>query len=336
MKRQLRETKKLARVVVEDIHTVDSRLEVITGELEDTASRLNDSRQEQRTLTLRLSQANRRLFEVRVQVQRRLRMIYVRGEGCFLSVLAGTKSIDDLVSEHTLMESISRKDRMMFEEFKELQREIAEKKRRQDELVVEIKKLKGRQVEQEYSLKGARQEKSQYLGALRQKESDLQRQMAQFDLDESAIAEEIAAFARRKNFPGQPTLPKFIGRFIRPAQGRITSGFGMRYHPVLHYTRIHKGIDFGAPYGSPIVAAADGEVITAHYSASFGNMIIIAHGGNISTVYAHCSRTYVHAGQIVRRGQRIGAVGNTGLASGPHLHWEVHIGGRAVNPMGRF
>lgn len=336
VQRKLRETKHKAHVVVEDIHIVDTRLERLEGALEDTADRLSTSKEEQRLLGSRLVEASKRLVEVREQVRHRLRLMYMAGDGTFLSVMAGTRTVDDLVSEHALLEAIARKDRRLFDEFTTLQREIANKKRRQDLLVNQIRSLKERQAEQQVALKDTRVQKAHVLGALREQESDLRRQMAQFDADESEISSEIAAFARRTVHSGGAPLPHFGGRFVRPAHGPITSGFGMRYHPILHYTRIHKGIDFGAPYGSPIVAAADGEVISARYSTSFGNVIIIAHGGNISTVYAHCSRMFVGAGQRVRQGQRIGAVGNTGLAKGPHLHWEVHVGGTAVNPIGRF
>ena len=106
----------------------------------------------------------------------------------------------------------------------------------------------------------------------------------------------------------------------------------MRYHPVLHYTRIHAGIDFGAASGSPILAAADGVVVASTRMNGFGNVIILNHGGGFSTVYAHCSRRLVEKGQTVHRGQRIGAVGATGLVTGPHLHFEIWKNGTAINP----
>ena len=119
-----------------------------------------------------------------------------------------------------------------------------------------------------------------------------------------------------------------------PVQARITSGFGLRIHPILRFARMHRGMDFGAHYGSPIVAAADGQVSRAGWAGGYGQQVRIAHGGGIATSYSHMSRLVVAPGTIVRQGQLIGYVGSTGLSTGPHLHYEVYRGGVAVNPMG--
>ena len=117
-----------------------------------------------------------------------------------------------------------------------------------------------------------------------------------------------------------------------PVSGRITSGFGSRFHPILGYRRMHAGLDLAAGYGSPIVAAADGRVIAAGWSGGYGNLVRIAHNGNIQTMYGHMSRIAASAGAVVRQGQIIGYVGSSGLSTGPHLHYEVLKGGRPVNP----
>ena len=119
-----------------------------------------------------------------------------------------------------------------------------------------------------------------------------------------------------------------------PVAARITSGFGMRYHPILRFGRMHKGIDFGAHYGQPIVAAADGQVGRAGWAGGYGRQVRLAHAGSMATSYSHMSRIIVEPGSLVRQGQVIGYVGSTGLSTGPHLHYEVYRGGVAVNPMG--
>jgi murein DD-endopeptidase MepM/ murein hydrolase activator NlpD len=122
-----------------------------------------------------------------------------------------------------------------------------------------------------------------------------------------------------------------------PVDGaRITSKFGLRRHPVLGYTRAHQGIDFGAGSGTPIVAAGDGTVVEARRWAGYGNWVRVRHSSGWETGYAHMSRygKGIRAGMKVRQGQVIGYVGSTGLATGPHLHYEVWKGGRRVNPVG--
>jgi len=125
-----------------------------------------------------------------------------------------------------------------------------------------------------------------------------------------------------------------VSAMVWPVAARITSGFGMRFHPILRFARMHKGIDFGAHYGAPIVAAADGRVIGAGWAGGYGEQVSIAHGGGISTSYSHMSRIVAAPGSFVRQGQLIGYVGSSGLSTGPHLHYEVHQGGVAVNPLG--
>jgi murein DD-endopeptidase MepM/ murein hydrolase activator NlpD len=120
---------------------------------------------------------------------------------------------------------------------------------------------------------------------------------------------------------------------MAPVAGRITSGFGMRFHPILHYTRFHAGLDFGAPWGSPIVAAADGTVVAAGYGGGYGRQVQIAHGGGILTLYGHMSAIAATPGEPVRQGQVIGYVGSSGLSTGPHLHFEVKVNGQPVDPM---
>lgn len=156
--------------------------------------------------------------------------------------------------------------------------------------------------------------------------------------------------------PGQPTLelvkwsangrsewidaenadrpaPTESSGFIMPAQGPVTSYFGYRYHPILHFTRFHAGIDIGAGWGSPIVAAADGQVAAAGWAGGYGREVQIAHGGGVVSLYGHMSEIVASPGSFVRAGQVIGYVGSSGLSTGPHVHFEVRLNGTPVNPL---
>jgi murein DD-endopeptidase MepM/ murein hydrolase activator NlpD len=120
---------------------------------------------------------------------------------------------------------------------------------------------------------------------------------------------------------------------MMPVHGHLTSGFGDRFHPILGYERFHAGVDLGAAPGTPIVAAADGKVLSAGWAGGYGQAVAIAHAGGIETKYGHMSRIAAHAGELVRRGEVIGYVGSTGLSTGPHLHFEVMKNGQPVNPL---
>ncbi|MDB5459060.1 MAG: peptidase family [Caulobacteraceae bacterium] len=113
---------------------------------------------------------------------------------------------------------------------------------------------------------------------------------------------------------------------------RITSSFGMRNHPILGFTRMHAGIDFGAPTGTPVYAAGDGVVERASWAGGYGRWLQIKHPGGYETGYGHLSRWAVKAGEHVRQGQVVAYVGSTGLSTGPHLHYEIIAHGQKVNP----
>ena len=121
---------------------------------------------------------------------------------------------------------------------------------------------------------------------------------------------------------------------IMPTVGWLSSEFSsMRMHPILHIERPHEGIDVTAPMGTPIEAPAGGVVTAVGWETGYGNTVEIDHGFGLTTKYAHTSKVLVHAGQHVKRGQQIALVGNTGLATGPHLHYEVHVNGKPVDPL---
>ncbi|MFC4150104.1 M23 family metallopeptidase [Micromonospora mangrovi] len=126
-------------------------------------------------------------------------------------------------------------------------------------------------------------------------------------------------------------------RLRRPLAGRLTSRYGTRLDPYYHVWQVHPGVDLAAPVGTPIVAAADGRVSRAGWYGGYGNYTCVDHGRadgqRLSTCYGHQSRLLVVPGQRVRAGQVIGLVGSTGASTGPHLHFEVRLGGRAVDPL---
>jgi murein DD-endopeptidase MepM/ murein hydrolase activator NlpD len=130
------------------------------------------------------------------------------------------------------------------------------------------------------------------------------------------------------------SLRKFLMR--TPVDGaRLSSGFGMRRHPILGYSRMHKGVDFAAPSGTPIYAAGAGRVVSAGRNGGYGNYIRLRHSGEYSTAYAHLSRFAkgIRAGSRIQQGQVIGYVGTTGRSTGPHLHYEILRNDAQINPL---
>ena len=151
--------------------------------------------------------------------------------------------------------------------------------------------------------------------------------------DGSGQLQDALGGAPRQDWSSSVILSGGGGGLLAPVNGRITSPYGLRRHPILGYARMHAGIDFGAAWGSPIFAVAPGIVTYAGRHGGHGNYVRLEHGG-FGTGYGHMSRIAVAPGTKVAAGQVIGYVGSTGLSTGPHLHYEVYQGGRTVNPAG--
>jgi murein DD-endopeptidase MepM/ murein hydrolase activator NlpD len=147
---------------------------------------------------------------------------------------------------------------------------------------------------------------------------------------------ELEAQQRAAGIAGGVENPGGPGTFSWPVTGTITSPFGWRSNPFGGGPEFHQGLDIAAPTGTAVTAAASGTVIMAQWYGGYGNYILIDHGGGYSTGYGHLSAMYVSVGQAVQRGQAIGAVGSTGQSTGPHLHFEVRIAGKPVDPAPRL
>ncbi len=333
---ELRATTQKARVVTTDLRTLEARLESLGEQVEETRANLHSNRAEQVKLAENLKQMEVLVAETRAKVRSRLRAMYMQTNGSYISIVSGAQTVGDFVSRSGMLQTIAEKDRELFDRYESLTRNVSEKKRQQDSVVRQYEKLRAFEDRKEAELSDVREEKSIALKQLRSRQAELKKLLQQFQADERNIAAEIAAYNRRIKKNPKTARKPFKGRFMRPVNAPVTSGFGNRFHPILRISRLHAGTDFGARSGSPIFAVADGTVISASYSGGYGNRIILDHGGGLTTVYAHCSSLAVRAGQTVRQGQRIGAVGSTGLSTGPHLHFEMRVNGRPVNPMSRL
>lgn len=327
---QLHRTQVKAHQVKRDIYSVDNQIETARNELDDTTTELANDQARQAELSRELVIAQKRLGETKVTAEKRLRELYMEGDAPLASVLLGMRSSSDFASKAYLVQRIARSDRKTFEEYASAREEVASKKQEQDSLVSQVAGLVEQKKAQETSLKQARSEKVDILEGLQEKGSELEKALEQFAQDEAQIQSQIAA-SESQSEPGVPT--HFSGRFMLPLHGTITSGFGERYHPILHRVRRHDGVDIAAPTGTPIHSAAAGTVIAAQYMNGYGNVVIVDHGGGYSTVYGHCSRILCHVGEQVTQGQVIARVGMTGLATGPHCHFEIRVHSHPVNPL---
>ena len=144
---------------------------------------------------------------------------------------------------------------------------------------------------------------------------------------------EFMAKSKSKMFASMPLITP-VRKDLLARNIRLLSGFGRRLHPIYKVMKMHDGIDFTAKRGTPIQATGNGKVVKVMRSPSYGNYVVIDHGHGYETLYAHMQKVMVKRGQLVTRGEQIGTVGNTGRSTAPHLHYEIHLNGRPVNPIG--
>lgn len=283
-----------------------------------------------------LAQAEKELAQAQAEqkerlaiLEDRLRAIYKNGSVTSLEVLLQAASFTDFLVRYDLLQRIAEQDVVLLREIEARRLEIEARKADLEVKRAHIASLKNQAEEQKAILEERQEEKAVLLAAAKEQKERAERALAAEEEASRQLAAKIRQMeARLKQKP-------FVGgRFTWPLPGyyTISSDYGWRVHPILGGRRFHAGIDIPAPEGTPVVAAAAGEVIFAGWYGGYGNAVVISHGGNITTTYAHLSRLSVSEGAKVAAGDEVGRVGDTGLSTGAHLHFDVREGGEPVNP----
>ncbi|MBQ2450175.1 MAG: peptidoglycan DD-metalloendopeptidase family protein [Lachnospiraceae bacterium] len=269
----------------------------------------------------------------------RIRLIYERGESMYLEMLMSAQSFGDMINRADYIEELTAYDRRMLEQYQATREYVEVCKAQLEAEQVVLAEAKVEVEAEEAALETLIAEKQKEITAyendinnreqlVKEYEAEVAAQEAEIKALEEAIAAEKAALANatKRKYDG--------GMFAWPAPSykRISDDYGYRIHPILKTKQFHNGIDMAAPGGSPILAAYDGTVTAAAYSATMGNYIMIDHGDNLYTIYMHASKLYVSKGAEVVKGQKIAAVGTTGRSTGNHLHFSVRLNGSYVNP----
>lgn len=329
---EIRRIRKRERAVTADLLETEQNLETTRKRLHTVRARLSAVRSLQRKTAARLKELEQRLQQRQQLLARRVRVAYQQGNASTVRVLLGSRDVHDLISRSYVLGRIARADSRLVLAIQQDKQEVAQAKAQLDKQAQEIAQLEVELAQQTRLLQQQSETKRQILQDIAHDRALKEQALDEWEEESRQIAAMLRAMEQTPR--GQARLAKpFRGGFIRPVSGPIVSGFGMRYHPILKVNRMHNGVDIAAPHGTPIKATADGEVIFAGYRRGYGNTVIIDHGGGVATLYAHCSALAVGEGTVVKQGQVIAYVGATGLATGPHLHFEVRHNGEPVNPL---
>ncbi len=335
-RQDIAETRAKERRVVDQLNDSQEKLDAAEADLAASQKRVDAAEAAVREATARLAAAKARLKRQQDRFGTRVAAAYVQGPVGYVDVLFGANDLNDFLDRQFFVETMMDQDAEVLTELRAAQEAV---ERERAALVARERALEAahREIEaRKRALDARRREQQQLLGKIKSQRHLQEQELEELEADSNRIAGVLAAEERRRRAlrgqRGYRPLPPWTGSWRRPASGPITSGFGMRVHPITGRSRMHNGIDIGAGYGSPVYAAAAGEVFSAGWNGGYGKCIIVLHGGGVSTLYGHCSSLVVRPGQNVRRGQLIGYVGSTGASTGPHLHFEVRRNGRPVNP----
>jgi murein DD-endopeptidase MepM/ murein hydrolase activator NlpD len=317
-------------------------LEELEGQLADQRAAVQRARDAAVAAEEELADKRRSLRETRARVAELTERLVGRAVNSFIN--PSEPSFEDVLRSRDLGEAV-RKDALM-----------GELVARDDELVDALELAEARLVDEEEAaneasvragarreeaedrlgeLRGSRDEKDRLKSALDARQADVLAEVSALEASDAALTAIIQAYeaqqaaAARANGSSAFTAPPAGGGQCRwPVGGRVTSEYGRRWG------RLHAGIDIATPSGTPIGAAIAGTIIYSGWQSGYGNVVIISHGGGLSTLYGHQSRLGVSLGQVVGQGQTIGYVGSTGHSTGPHVHFETRYGGVARNPRG--
>lgn len=359
---KIHQAKVKENIITENIGTVEARITKTKANIHRVNNRLDALDQRHDKVVAHLEATEARLAKRKRLLAQRVADNYRRGQTSYTQVLLQSRTVHEMISrgyyvrrivesdteliqgvkqdiaqiktDKAELEAQEREQKALAEEFEAQKQQFAADLERKHEL---LSGVQANREQAEDELDELENESNQMTDRIRQLSEMLRRrQEAQREAERARrrqMAKKNSGHTNRQD-PEPPDEPAQVwhGGFIRPAGGPVTSGFGYRYHPILHRRKLHTGTDFGAHYGSPIRAAAGGTVILAQYNHGYGNCVIIDHGGGTTTLYGHASALLVSAGDSVKQGQVIARVGSTGLSTGPHLHFEMRQNGVPVQP----
>lgn len=333
--RRLAETRRqlrAARSKLAEIRRTDqdllSTISTVTRQLGSAQRQLRAARATLAAINSRIVAAQRRLERLAAQraarlalISNRVRALYIAGPGLEAEALLNATSVNDFIDRSTALDFVVRADKTITEEIARLADRERKTKAMLNRQLADAAAWRER-VSERVTLVGEALDTHQLAeAAVAKRVRDYLAEVRQLEAEQARIVNLIRS---RASF-GTGTVSR--KGFAWPvASRRITSSYGRRWGG------FHTGIDIDCNYGDPIWASKAGKVIAAEWGGGYGRMVIIDHGGGVATLYAHQSRLYAREGQYVNRLQRIGACGETGNATGTHLHFEVRINGNHVNP----
>ena len=315
---------------LQQIEKLDERIRTSENEIEDLNNQVKTLQDEIASIQSKLDVAEKNYEKQKEIMEKRLVAIYESGDTKYIDVLFKSSNISEFLSNYYLITEITSVDKNLLSDVEKEKKEIESSKQElvtnQESLAVALKK----QTQTSTVLQNTKALRENYISKLSDEEKAKQAQIDEITAQYETVNNQILELAVQ----GLDSV--YIGGVLAwpvPKYTTITSNYGMRVHPITGQYKLHTGVDISAPMGAEFVAANDGIVTKAEYNTAYGKMVLIDHGGGISTLYAHGSEILVQVGQTVKKNEPILKVGSTGYSTGPHAHFEVRINGVVTDPL---
>lgn len=355
LKQEIAELEKGKGDLLDYVEKVDKKIEKVSDTLADLKKQVSAARKSLAVMEDELEAAENEEKEQYETMKKRIKYIYENGGSDYMDVIFSAGSLSDLLNRSEYVEKIYRYDNKLFEQFVDTKKKVEIRRSKLEAKVGEISALQEETEADKNALKELKANKKSEVGKLdsaisvrdnkvqtfQEQVAKQEREVENLLLEKQRIIEQQEAKRREQEAaqgntaPAGPDVYANTGQLRWPLQvpGTISSRFGNRTSPTEGASTNHRGIDIAVASGTPIVASADGTVVTATYSASAGNYVMLYHGNSLYTVYMHASKLAVSEQAQVKQGDVIAYVGSSGVSTGAHLHFGVSVNGNYVDPL---
>ncbi len=323
--KKLNEGKSVEIKLNKDISSLENQINKTQNDINNLKGNISATQDKISEALAQLVQVEAEMAIQNQQLNSRLRIMYKNGGVGVLDVILGSNSISDFMTNMDMVQRIYESDKDVLKAMETQYALIAAQREYLVNLQSQLEIDKQEEAAKQNDLLADKSQVAVKKSEVSKNNKALQEQINALYAEANRLTKEIQGLQGDADYSG--------GIMSWPVQGKITSPFGYRTHPILKTKELHTGIDIGAKSGTTVVAANGGTVIKSGWNNSYGNLLMIDHGGSIVTLYAHNSSLLVKVGDVVSKGQAVSKVGSTGMSTGPHLHFEVRVNGQYKNPM---
>lgn len=338
---KLTESNNRLEYVESELTTSLQKIQELDDQITEYETQYNDLKSQVETLEKQISETEENIQTIENAYNRkdeilrkRIVALYEAGDSTYLDVLLDSTSLIDFLSRYFIIQQILEVDNEALDDLAKQKQEVEKQKEEQESRKTELRVAKAKAGQMQILMENNKILQENYISQLTEEEQQLQTQIEEYKKEQEEIEKQI----QEAILWGQNLAIQYTGGVmawpIAKAGTYITSGYGIRLHPIQGVYKYHSGIDIGnAGYGAPVIAAADGVVTFAGQMSGYGNCVMVNHGSGIVTLYGHGQEIKTELGKEVKKGDLIMLVGSTGNSTGPHLHFEVRVNGTATNPI---